>query len=392
MESIQESIFDLHLMLVGAAEWLAYRQDGNFKLPELASWTLHTIHRRQVEYGETPTSTHEDALLYLTRPIEEIFEAPRIPVSLDAVTILDNFPVETEFYLADGVGEYLQDKGLDRISSIKDLVELETNKAARSMKVDLSNRYQMSGLSDTQRRALEQQYVDWRSFFRLEHNIVNPAADGLLFDSQWLLIRDEFYELAEKRHYRITARNASGEPVYLISQQCGLLYRTHSGDFQPITSCPDFDRHNQIEERPVREGDYVLKQTHQRRILIPGIPEMRLYDVLINHPAVEAVRLYPGVDRYDLRVILRDGTIHGIDVKDHRRSDALQKALSRDAHPNIDHHEQAELGYDHFFYLLPDARVARYDRGLKPLVQLVRKHQNLTVMSIGQYLQELAHV
>lgn len=392
MESTQENVFDLHLVMAGTAQWFAYRQESDFKLPDLGVWVLHTLHRRQVERGEAPTITHKDTLLYLTRPLDDLFEASEIPISLDAVSIVDNFPVETEFYLADGIADYLRDTGLDSVSTFQQLVEVETNKAARGMKVELSNQYRMAGLSDTQRRAIEQQYVEWRTFFRVEHNIVNPAADGLLLDRRWMDIRDAFYDEADKHHYRIISQDRRGEPVYLISEQCGLLYRNRSGEFQPITTIPDFDPHNGIEERPVRDGDYLLKQTHQRRILIPGIPEIRLHDALVNHPAVDHVRLFPGVDRYDLRVVLRNGMAHGIDVKDHRRSNSLERTLHRNAHPTIDNHEWAELGYDHFFYLLPDARVSHFDRGLRPLARLAKKQQNLTVMSIGDYLKELAYV
>lgn len=393
MDPTSHSHFDLHLILVGADVWLAQRKTGDFNVPDITTWALHALHQRQIERSDMPTVTHEETLRYLTRPLDELFDPPSIPSSLTAVSILDNFPIETEFDLADGIIEYLQQKGLDRVSTVGQLIEKDTNAAARSKQVELSNQYQSAELSDTQRRNIEQQYVDWRTFFTVEHNIVNPQADGLVFDAQWLAIRDEFYEPAHRRRQRIVDHNADGDPVYRISPTCGLLYRNNSDEFQPITSVPAFDPHIDIEERPIREGDFVLKQTHQRRILIPGIPEMVLYEALLNHPAVTEVRLYPGVDRYDLRVRLRNNMIHGIDVKDYRRPQSMEKLLRRQkAHPNIDEHEQNELGYDYFFYLLPEARVALYDHGLESLRRFAERHQHLEVMTIEGYLQELSHV
>jgi hypothetical protein len=161
----------------------------------------------------------------------------------------------------------------------------------------------------------------------------------------------------------------------------------------PIIPCPDFDPHRGVYERPVMQDDYVLKQTHQRRILIPGIPEMYLYNALTKQPSVSDTRLYPGVDRYDLRVKFKSGIIHGIDVKDHRQSYSLEKILGRaNAHPTIDTHEGLDLGYDFFYYLLPDARVAHFGNGLKSLNKLAQNHKNLRVMTIGAYIKEIENV
>ena len=286
----------------------------------------------------------------------------------------------------------MEDIGLNSISSIHELIELTTNALARSKKVDLSNQYRTLGLTDEQRRNIENEYVQWRTFFRVENNIVNPDTSGLLFDSLWAEIRNAYYEPAHLRHSQIVTRDPQGISVYLLSEQCGLLYRNSSGEFQPITVCPNFDPYDNIMIE-VGENDYVLKRTHQRRILIPGIPELYLFDILKSHPAVNDVRLYPGVDRYDLRVSLRNGVIHAIDIKDHRRTNALENLLRRkQVKPNLSEQEQNELGYDLFFYLLPDAKVSNYDRGLTNLKTLAKRHTKVMIMSISDYMERINNV
>lgn len=392
MTPTENDNFSLHLLMVGAYQWLAHRQEGDFNLPDITSWALHNLHRHQVIRKESPSLTHLDTLLYLTRPITEIFDPSTLPSNLSATQILDNFPIETEFDLADGVWDYMEDTGLNSISSIHALIELTTNAVARNKKVDLSNQYRASGLTDRQRRKIENDYVQWRTFFRVDNNIVNPDTSGLLFDPLWAEIRDAYYEPAHLRHSLIVARDPKGTPVYLLSKQCGLLYRNSSREFQPITVCPNFDPYDNI-MIAVGENDYVLKRTHQRRILIPGIPELYLFDILKSHPAVNDVRLYPGVDRYDLRVTLRNGVIHAIDIKDHRRTNALEHLLRRkQVEPKISEQERSELGYDLFFYLFPDARVANYDHGLTNLKTLAKRHTNVMVMTISDYMEHVNNV
>jgi hypothetical protein len=392
MNDSDSSLFDLHLLLLGASCWIEQRQAGDFNLPDMTRWALNRLHAMQVERKENPTVSQEETLHYLTRPLQELFESIVLPESLTAYSILDNFPVETEFDLADGVQEYLQEKNLAGISSIQAFVETDENNAAQSIQRSLSKRYQAAGLSDTERLAIEEEYVKWRSFFTIERLVVNPAQNGLLFDSFWHKIRDEFYEPAQLLHPRIIIQNAKKEPVYLISPNSGLLYRNVSGAFQPITVSPEFEGVEQAIQQAVKEGDFVLKQTHQRRILIPGIPEHRLFEALKGFPQVRELRLYPGVDRYDLRLRLQNGEVHALDVKDHRRPYALEQQLGKRALPQIAEHEQSLLGYDVFVYLIPQSRVNNYPNGLVNLKRIAQRATNLLVMSIEEYLEELSHV
>ena len=97
MTTAENDSFSIHLLMVGAYQWLAHRQEDDFTLPDITRWALHNLHRHQVIHKESPSLTHLDALLYLVRPIIEIFDPSSLPSNLSATQILDNFPIETEF-------------------------------------------------------------------------------------------------------------------------------------------------------------------------------------------------------------------------------------------------------------------------------------------------------
>ncbi|MEL6408352.1 MAG: hypothetical protein AAFR81_28560 [Chloroflexota bacterium] len=357
---------------------------------------MHRLHARQALRGETPTVTYLQTLLYLTQNIEDIFDKnTELPDELSFNRLLDNFWHETDFELGDGVEEYLRDMGLDRINDMASLINMAENAPARNMKYQLDKEYRRAGLTDEQRRAIDRQYMEWRSFFTLQHNVVNPVADGLILDSSWETIRDEYYESAHRLHERIVQVNEKGERYYLISPQCGLLYKTPDGRFEPLIWSPDFEGPERAYKQPVREKDFVLKSTHQCRILIPGIPEMRLYEHLQSHPAVRSVQLYPGVDRYDLRVELVTGQVDAIDVKNHRGPGSIARILSRrHATPKIDDHESGLLGFNNFFYLIPEAQVKRrgYSNGLQDLWTLSNRHNNVYINTVEAYVRGLNDV
>jgi hypothetical protein len=393
MSSTKTSFFDIHLLLLGATYWIEQRQAGNYNLPDLTKWAFHHLSAMQFGRGEQPALTHEGMLRFLTHPIEELVDSTHIPENLTAYSILDNFPVETEYDVADGVREYLQEQGLEGVTTIKSLVEMNENSAVQSIHRQLAKQFQASNLTDDERLEIEAQYTRWRSFFTVQHNVVNPVVDGFLFDTFWQEIRDEFYEPAYLRQSRVVTQSSNYEPIYFISPNCGLLYRNTSGAFEPVTACPEFEGVGQAMERPVRDGDFILKQTHQRRILIPGIPEHRLFETLQSHPNLQEMRLYPGVDRYDLLIILKNGERHAIDVKDHRRPYALERQLSgKRAIPHIAEHEENLLGFDKFVYLIPQSRVRHYSSGLSKLINITKRIPDLFVMTIERYVEDLSHV
>jgi hypothetical protein len=386
------SYFDFHLILLGAANWVAERQNQSYVPPDITAWALHRLHARQIQREETPTVSHQQTMLYLTQSLNDLFDTSELPSELPMESILDNFPNETVFDLADGVSDYLASTKLDQISNIASFINEDENAAAKSVKDRLKKQYEQVGLSVERRSAIEDEYVKWRSFFTVINNIITPDSENsFMLDSFWQNMRDEYYEPTSPLHSRIVEIDSNGNQFYLLSQHCGLLYRNRSGRFEPITYSK-FEGIDKVTKRPVTDHDFILKQTHQRRILIPGIPEMWLYEQLKQHPSVKSVHLYPGIDRYDLRVEFKTGLIDAIDIKDHSQPYSLQKILSyKNALPHIDDYEREQLRFDRFFFLIPQFRVSGkgFPNRLHDLQQLAKRHNDLFIQTIETYLQEL---
>ena len=113
------------------------------------------------------------------------------------------------------------------------------------------------------------------------------------------------------------------------------------------------------------------------RTTMPGIPEMSLFHALEalhqKHPQqIQCLSLWPGIDRYDIRLEFGDGRIWAVDVKDHRQPDKLGKDLKP-------LYGEGNLCYDEAFYVFPTRRILAHPNYIKTvrenLVSLPTNHR-----------------
>ena len=88
MSHVETSLFDVHLLLLGANCWIEQRQSGNYNLPDLTRWACHRLSALQFERGDQPTVTQDATLRYLIQPLDELFAGSEIPELLTAYSIL----------------------------------------------------------------------------------------------------------------------------------------------------------------------------------------------------------------------------------------------------------------------------------------------------------------
>lgn len=132
-----------------------------------------------------------------------------------------------------------------------------------------------------------------------------------------------------------------------------------------------------------REDIRRLKWSIHTRVCVPGQIEVDLTRRLIQ--AGFTVALWPGGDRYDLRVILPGNEIWAVDVKDYESPVALADHISRHPFPRFD--GAPSLNWNRAFYVVPAYRtllVPGYVRLLKD--QLPRSSQvNIDIMNDEQF-------
>ena len=104
-----------------------------------------------------------------------------------------------------------------------------------------------------------------------------------------------------------------------------------------------------------------LKWGLHRRVCIPGLPEVELYDWCEKQRAVHpgllvSVILWPGVDRYDLQLCFCDGEVWAVDVKDYADPIALYRKLHEHEH-SADIFDLGTLKWTQGFYAIPQYRL-----------------------------------
>ena len=110
-----------------------------------------------------------------------------------------------------------------------------------------------------------------------------------------------------------------------------------------------------IHEIALAPGDRQLLRGLQLTVLIPGVPELALFQMLKDvcqplQPGLTKVVLYPEIDCYDLQLQFSDRTVWAVDVKDVPNPLRLAGELPR-------LNGSGSLKYDEGLYIVPQAYV-----------------------------------
>ncbi|MEL6438530.1 MAG: hypothetical protein AAFQ80_04660 [Cyanobacteria bacterium J06621_8] len=122
-----------------------------------------------------------------------------------------------------------------------------------------------------------------------------------------------------------------------------------------------------------------IKEGVWRRVCFPGIPELNLYSALselkTEHPEyLQEIRLYPGIDRYDLQLRFSDDTVWAVDFKDVQYPYRLAQKLESLC-------REGNLRYDKSFYVISDRCINNYPNYLKILREEAKKLPPATQLS-----------
>lgn len=118
------------------------------------------------------------------------------------------------------------------------------------------------------------------------------------------------------------------------------------------------------------------------RVVLPGIPELRLYNhalALVERKGsrLNHVTLWPDLDRFDLRLDFDGGETWRADLKDHRRPEPLARELARlPAGPAV-------------VYVIPERRLDPHGHYLGVLRAAVPSERPVQVMGEDEFIERL---
>lgn len=99
-----------------------------------------------------------------------------------------------------------------------------------------------------------------------------------------------------------------------------------------------------------------LKESVLRRVCLPGLPEIRLFDWAKNLESTDSglvsVALWPGVDQYDLQLCFADNTAWAVDVKDYTDPVNLGRKVRENSFYNL-----GLLRWNQGYYVFPQYRL-----------------------------------
>ncbi|WP_193195831.1 hypothetical protein [Nostoc sp. MG11] len=326
-------------LVLGLAEFI--RRDDRYPYPELLRYALNklALEVTAVTYPRTLTGL----LALLEKPVKTWYPRRLLPKEFDS-----DFGLLYEGVLSEEASRYLYEELLDRAK----LPEFATA-STKQMAIEnfpfkkILERLQELYSNDSDFERVQQEYVLLRRFL-IENGYTTPAQLRKVFSKTRHIDIQEVGDLYEE---------CQEEEACWNCDRCGPLFKKY-GKLRGIkpSACND---HRQnlpfIRQITWKQGLRRLKFGIHWRICLPGIPEMRLFNVLKELQSkysdqLCAIHLYPGIDRYDLQLCFCDKSTWAVDIKDYRSPYNLAPKLT----PLFG---EGELRYDESFYVIPIQRL-----------------------------------
>jgi hypothetical protein len=246
--------------------------------------------------------------------------------------------------------EYLESEGIRNLG-IEAIVTEQENKFMQELLRAAREKYQGTS-DDEQAEQVEGDYAAVRRFI-IENCFTLPSAIRTGVPRAYKELVQAMYHAAREYDELLSYQN-----YYWDCSACGALNVDSSGHQKTIKpgACSGRCPGSTGWRRQERDPDLlVLKRGVQQRTLIHGKEEIRLFDwsaAQLKSPSLSKVTLYPGVDRYDIRLEFSDSQVWAVDVKDYREPLAVGKQINQSP-PSMSGLDR-RLRWDRFFYVIPD--------------------------------------
>lgn len=331
------------LLTVGLEKYL--RQDRPYPYPQELQ---HAMNLLVLELRDAYPTTFAAFLALMEQPPESWYQGDNLPNGLDKrVSLLYRGQLNelTEDYL---IAEDLSGLNLET------LITHQENMMMQALIETARSQYQQADDDATALKS-EADYARTRRFI-IENGFTNPMTIRQQIPIRYRELVTEMYQPVAALRDRLLYHDH-----YWHCEACGPLIFVGANRLQSLkpsacsVRCPGSAGWDRIPP----DGDLmVLKPGIHRRTLIPGLAEISLFDWVVelsesNPDQLTNVTLYPGVDRYDIRLVFSDGEVWAIDVKDYRDPLALGKQIG--SHPRP-FDRDPRLRWSRTYYVVPDYR------------------------------------
>ena len=203
----------------------------------------------------------------------------------------------------------------------------------------------------------QQEYVRLRQFL-----ISNPFSTGEHISRAF--IRCHYVSAKQVGSlYEMLPTSTSSQDIWQCDR-CGPLRMKH-GELRGVKPSVCDDHRRRMKKVSKVEWSPQLRQLTRAlhlRVLIPGIPELDLFEAIeeLRDPSMLGLvelQLYPGIDHYDLLLKFSDGVAWAVDMKDYPNPLKLTRKLSP-------LNGVGELRCDEGFYVVPQIYLAQTENYL----------------------------
>ncbi len=328
MSSSKTELFDY--LLIGLKEYLD--QDKKYPHPDLLRHGMNALSLEMKKSIPFP-KTMNGFLQFVSEPVRDWCPKNFIPQEFD-----DDFGLIDEGSLSEEANDYLGkllEKGIPEYGSAKIKQLADDNAKFMSIVEKLRDAY-----SEDNPEKAQQEYNIFRPFL-IRNQFTIPSNIRKAFRRSKYISLEEIGELYEE---------CDSNQTYWKCDRCGILTEKY-GRLKGLkpSLCGNHSKDKPyVHQVKWETGLLRIKDGIHQRVCFPGIPELNLYSALEEqkkeHPDyLMGVRLYPGVDRYDLQLRFSDDTVWAIDYKDVRDPYRLAKTLKK-------LYSEGSLLYDESFY------------------------------------------
>lgn len=323
-------------LVIGLKEFLS--QEKKYPYPDLLRHAMNTLALEMKKTIPLP-KTMNGFLRLLEEPVKDWCPCHFIPKEFDR-----DFGLIDEESLSEEANDYLTEVLItkDRIPEYASTIikQLAIDNARFTKILDkLRDVY-----NDINPEQAQQEYLLFRPFL-IQNRYITPSQIRKIFLRTKHISIEEVGELYEE---------CQEDQIYWYCDHCGILTEKYGQlkGIKPSLCGNHYKNQSYVRQVKWETGLLRIKDGIHRRVCFPGIPELNLYSTLeklqeINQDYLQKVKLYPGLDRYDLQLRFSDNAVWAIDVKDVRDPYKLAKNLQT-------LYSEGSLRYDEGFYVISD--------------------------------------